>query len=158
MWKKIEETELFLGDRQTFVTLNNSYGCTKFTDKRIKNCIIHKIDCNFFIYDSLDYKILLAFKEFQKTGKVTYIAFTIAESKTEDISKALDVIANKTKEYLQSRNKGLLVYWRAQEVEDMNSTIGELGYYSFFNLFKTSCENIGLTMNFDETKLEIDLL
>ena len=155
MWK-----ELNIDDERLFeiANLRNLYSCAmNFSDISLINNLNNKTDCHYYFYEDSEYKILIGFKFNNLTKKITYLSYTI--SKLGDIAyirKGVNIIAEKTKNYLKERDQSLL--YSFEGMDKYNKMVMNLGGVEIFlNMAKEEYTKVGIKMTIDYKQKTLEM-
>lgn len=156
MWREIITYE----DMEKIALLRNEFGCVRnSTADMIQGVINRKVDCHFFYYEADTIELIKGYK--MMDGYISIIAFTI-KAKVDDYPEAIRLMAEKTKEYIQSRDikKTVISFGSADEeqVNFYNKGVGKIGFSEIVAICKQEYEKLGFKITFVEKQVICELV
>jgi hypothetical protein len=155
MWKEV----ITLEDIVDVALLRFESGCSvNPTALDIKSAIEKKIDCHYYHYKSDTIELVKGLKKMP--DHIFILAYTI-KADINDYPEALRLMAEKSKEYLQSRDIKKLVigFGSANEttVNFYNKGIAKLGLTEVVNIAKPIYESLGFKFTYSDKSIEVVL-
>ena len=156
MWREI----ITYKDMEKIALLRNDFGCVRnYTADLIKGAIERKTDCHFYYYESDTIELIKGYK--LMGDYISIITFTI-KADVKDYPKALRLMAEKSKEYLESREiKKMIIGFGSKDetsVNFHNIGIGKMGFAEVVKIAKIEYEKLGFKLTFDNKQLIAELV
>lgn len=156
MWKEIITDK----DISTIVSLRNSFGCTSdFSKDLFKSIREIKKDCHYYYYKSDTIELIKGFCEIKE--HIFVLAYTI-KANIKDYSKAFELMAKKTKEYIKNRKfKTVVIEFGSENktsVNLYNKGIGLIGLDECIKLAIPEYEKEGFKLQYNDKQIIVELI